>query len=187
MKARIFVTVAVLCAFLSTAGSRAWAVTSSFSLSGLYACAGTGTTTPEGESGIFIPFTVEGILNFVNSSTGSSVTSPGGSLWVWDIAGFSLIDIAVTNGDYSINQTGQGDIDLFFAQGLPLPLPPGVGFSNQAVLSNVDATGIAHTFVMTFRPPSDISVDINFVQLTVCQAESQQSGNPTPANPPTPK
>jgi hypothetical protein len=178
MKARILPVFALLCAFVCTARGPAWAQTSVGTLSGLYACAGTGVTS-RGSIG----FTFEGILDFANSPAGSTITSPAGSGWVWDIAGFSTISIAVTNGDYSAGETGQGDLVLEFSGGLPAPLPNVFVFDNQVVMSDIDSSGIAHTFVMTFIPPTS---GIKHVQVTVCQAENQAKGNPLPPAPPTP-
>jgi hypothetical protein len=173
MKARISLVFGLLtmCVFLSTGGSPAWAVTSTATLNGAYACAGTGVTTPA-----FIAFSVSGILDV---SDGSVVVSPAGSLWTWDVAGFNLIDIAVSNGTYSATPDGQANLSLAFIPpappipGLPIPLE----FDNNVVMSNIDSGGTAHTFVMTFQAPPTF---IDLVAVTVCQAESQAVGNPLP-------
>src|SRR5271167_3988421 len=172
MKARISLVFGLLmvCAFLSTGGSPAWAVTSTATLNGAYACAGTGVTTPA-----FIAFSVSGILDVSN---GTVVTSPSGSLWTWDVAGFDLIDIAVSSGTYSATPDGEADLSLKFTPPkTPIPALPTSEFDNNVVMSNIDTSGIAHTFVMTFQAPPTF---IDFVSVTVCQAESQAAGNPLP-------
>jgi hypothetical protein len=174
MKARILSDFALLCAFVCIARGPVWAQTSVGTLSGLYACAGTGMT-----SIALLGFTFEGILDFTNSASGSTITSPSGSGWIWNVAGFPTISIAVTNGNYSAGETGQGDLVLEFSGGLPAPLPRLTGFDNQVNMSDIDPAGIAHTFTMTFTAPTTVP----FVQLTVCQAENQAKGNPLPPAP----
>ena len=176
MKARISLVFGLLmmCAFLSTGGSPAWAVTSTATLNGAYACAGTGVTTPA-----FIAFSVSGILDVSN---GTVVASPSGSLWTWDVAGFDLIDIAVSSGTYSATPDGEANLSLaFIPPSPPIPgLPIPTEFDSNVVMSNIDSfspTPVAHTFVMTFQPPPTF---IDLVAVTVCQAESQAAGNPLP-------
>jgi hypothetical protein len=168
MKARLLVFALALCAFVGTARGPAWAVTSNSTLNNLYACAGTGVT----DVALF-PFTFEGVLVV---SGGSTVSSPSGAGWIWNVAGFPIISIAVTNGNYFVGTTGEGTLVLNFSGGLPTPLPPVSGFNNQINMANIDAKGIAHTFTMTFTSPSDFP----FAELAVCQAESEANGNPVP-------
>jgi hypothetical protein len=120
-----------------------------------------------------IPFTFEGVLFFAN---GNSAVSPSGANWIWNVAGYPTINIAVTNGNYFVGTAGEGTIILSFSGGLPNPLPGVVGFNNQINVSNIDTKGIAHTFTMTFTSPSNFP----FAELAVCQAQSEANGNPVP-------
>lgn len=172
MKVRIFKVfgLLMLCAVLSAGGSRAWAVTGNASLNNNYACAGTGVTTPA-----FLAFDESGVLNFAN---GTTVGSPAGGGWSFDVFGLNTEQVAVVpNPNYLCDEQGVCTITLTFAGGTPIAFPPGVTFTNNAVLSNIDSMGIAHTFVMTFQPPPTA---VDLVSVAVCQAESQAVGNPIP-------
>jgi hypothetical protein len=144
--------------------------TSTATAQGLYACAGTGTTNPA-----LFTFTVSGILDFEN---GTTVSSPPGSLWTWDVFGINLINITVTNGTWSATPNGQGNLTLFFTP----PPPPQAGliplsFTNNVVMSNIDSAGVAHTLALTFQAPPTF---VDFTSLTICQALSVAAGNPHP-------
>jgi hypothetical protein len=173
MKTRIFSVfgLLVLCAVLSTGGSRAWAATSTATLNGPYSCVFAGSTgTP------FVVFNGSGVLDVIN---GELVVSPNGSQWVWDIAGVGLIDIALASGTFTASPNGQATLSLVWIP--PAPPIPNLGlpleFNNNVVMSNIDSGGTAHTFVATLQPPPTFDF---LVSTMVCEAQSLAVGNPNP-------
>ncbi len=173
MKVKKLVSMAaglVLCAGIG--GSPALAATSTASLQGNYSCTGTGTD----HDGDF-PFSVSGVLTA--DTGGTTLTTPPGSNWVWDVAGVGLIDIVVTSGTWSATPNGQGTIALnYIPPSVIIPAFPFVlSFNNQLVMDSLDANGVAHGFRITIQPPPTYS---GIVAAVDCRAQSDAVGNPLP-------
>jgi hypothetical protein len=113
------------------------------------------------------------------SGSGTSVVSPTGALWAFDVAGFLVSEVQVLSGDVFIGPTAEGTLSLNFSSFGNLSEFFPQTFNHNVVLSNIDGNGIAHTFAMTFVP-NTLGSDIDIVTLTICQAVSEQSGNPNP-------
>ena len=179
MKTRIFSVLGLLllCGVITTWGSKASAATqpaatSEATLSGNYSCVGTGTDH-DGD----IPFTLAGVLRFVTASNTTSGFSPQDSNWSVDLAGFGIIDIPFTTGNFTTSGNGFGALVLGFGAPGPVFFPFTTIANWQVVMDSIDSQGTAHGFRLTLQPPLTF---LFWVAAVDCRAQSQALGNPLP-------